>query len=98
MRKRFTKEERTAFISGTPVEWRNGSHWLAARLIGDVFRNADGWDQVPLVVEVTTRTVSPASGMIYGRPTAVRLRPAPMTQLDRFRAASTAHEANRKGE
>jgi hypothetical protein len=72
MRKRFTRDEREAFQSGTAVEWRNVSHWHVGTVISAPEQGRDGWWFVKLTNHATTRTVS-AGELITGTPGAVRL-------------------------
>lgn len=96
MRMRFTKAERAAFTPGTRIEWRNGRHWHAGVIVGEISRR-DGWDHVGITNQSRT------GGVAYGQyltssPTHLRLPEIaePVTMLDRFRAAGAAHDATRK--
>lgn len=71
-RKRFTRDERDAFMVGAVVEWRNGRHWHPATVTGERARDSLGEEYVPVKVRVTTRTIG-YGDVIHGYPGAVRL-------------------------
>lgn len=59
-RKRFNAEEKAviAMGAGTPIEWRNGSHWHPAILRANEIRKSDGgWHSVLIENLATTRTI-----------------------------------------
>jgi hypothetical protein len=73
MRKRFTRDEKAAFLTpGTDVEWRNGSHWHPGTIMNLGLRVSDGWQCIPLINHADTRTVSPGQRIDAG-PTFIRL-------------------------
>lgn len=71
-RKRFTKEEAAAFVPGTRVEWRNGSHWHPGIIKDNIEADGDGWQFAGLTNEATTRTLH-AGQYLRGYPGAVRV-------------------------
>lgn len=71
-RKRFTKDEIAAFTPKTAVEYRNGSHWHPATIIGGVEHDTLGLAYVS--VEITkTRGLLTRGQYVRGYPTHVRL-------------------------
>lgn len=71
-RKRFTAAEVSAYIESAAIEYRNGSHWHPARIVGPISVDKNGKPYLPVRVTVTTRTISPGF-LIHARPTSVRL-------------------------
>jgi hypothetical protein len=72
-RKRFTAAEKAVYVAGADVEYRNGSHWLPAKVIGPVDTDSLGWFYVPVRVTVRTRTIGPET-IVHATSDNVRLR------------------------
>ena len=71
-RKRFTAAEKIAYVESAAIEYRNGSHWHPARIVGPIATDSIGNLYLPVRVTVTTKTISPGF-LIHASPTSVRL-------------------------
>jgi len=58
VRKRFNADEKALLVTGTEIDWQNGTQWHPGVVLGPM-RTVDGWQEAPMRNLATTRTVSP---------------------------------------
>lgn len=73
-RQRFTKDEKTAFQPGTPIEWQNGGHWHPGVVLSAPIQDPEfGWWRMG-VRHTGRQTATLSTGQyITGTPGKVRL-------------------------
>lgn len=57
MRIKFNTAEKSLLKTDTPIEWRNGSHWLPGVVIGEGYDTL-GYHYAEVMNLKTTRTIS----------------------------------------